>query len=151
MKNKILTKIDSYLKIIRPFTLLAPIIVSIFIMLASFFYSDINKSISIEFFTLILPAAIALSILNGASNTLNQITDVKSDKISKPYKKIKKKLITVKEAWFICIFFYVLSLSISYLINIMFFFFFFLITFYNISYLLLFLFKFKIFIFFFCL
>ena len=73
-------QLKGYLDLIRPFTLLAPIIVSSSIMIASFFYNGGSSDLFTIWWTIIIPASFALAVLNGASNTLNQVTDIKTDK-----------------------------------------------------------------------
>ena len=113
-------KIKGYFDLIRPFTLLAPIIVSSSIMIASFFYNGRSGDLYSIWWTVIIPASFALAILNGASNTLNQVTDTESDKISKPYRPIPKGLITHREAKLISFILYVIAIAISLTINPMF-------------------------------
>ncbi len=127
-------KFKSYVELVRPFTLLAPLIVSVFIMLASFFYSDIEGSILLNLIFIILPAGIVLAILNGASNTLNQITDLKTDEISKPYRPLAKKSLTIKQAINVTILLYFISIAASFYINTTFFLFVLLITFFTVTY-----------------
>jgi geranylgeranylglycerol-phosphate geranylgeranyltransferase len=114
-------KIKGYFDLIRPFTLLAPIIVSSSIMIASFFYNGRSGDLYNIWWTVIIPASFALAILNGASNTLNQVTDTESDKISKPYRPVPKGLITHREAKLISVILYGLAIAISLTINPMFF------------------------------
>jgi geranylgeranylglycerol-phosphate geranylgeranyltransferase len=114
-------KIKGYFDLIRPFTLLAPIIVSSSIMIASFFYNGRLGGLYNIWWTVIIPASFALAILNGASNTLNQVTDTESDKISKPYRPVPKGLITHREAKLISVILYGLAIAISLTINPMFF------------------------------
>ena len=122
MKLSILNRqIKGYLDLIRPFTLLAPIIVSSSIMIASFFYNVGSSDLFSIMLTIIIPASFALAILTGASNTLNQVTDTEADKISKPYRPIPKGLIKPKEALIISVLLYVLAITISLTINLMFF------------------------------
>jgi len=113
--------IKGYFDLIRPFTLLAPIIVSSSIMIASFFYNGKSDNLFNIWWTIIIPASFVLAILNGASNTLNQVTDAETDKISKPYRPIPKGLITLGEAKLISVILYVIALAISLTINPMFF------------------------------
>ena len=91
-------RIKGYFDLIRPFTLLAPIIVSICIMIASFFYNGKNDDLFSICWNTIIPASLTLAILNGASNALNQVTDVAADKISKPYRPIPSGVISPGEA-----------------------------------------------------
>jgi len=133
-KNSLKQKLKAYFELIRPFTLIAPLMVSIFIMMASFFYSNQTDSLIFLLVTKILPAGIVLAILNSASNTLNQITDLETDKISKPYRPLPRKIITKKETLVISILLYVLSLSLAVTINTMFFVFVACIAFFTVSY-----------------
>ncbi len=112
--------IIGYFDLIRPFTLLAPIIVSACIMIASFFYNGRTDGLFTIWWTTIIPASFALAILNGASNTLNQITDVESDKISKPYRPIVRGDVSLIEAKVMSIILYITAFSLSILVNIMF-------------------------------
>ena len=113
--------IRGYLDLIRPFTLLAPIIVSSSIMIASFFYNGSSDNLFNIWWTIIIPASIALAILNGASNSLNQVTDAETDKISKPYRPIPRGLVTLREAKLTSVILYFIALAISLTINPMFF------------------------------
>ena len=112
--------IRGFTDLIRPFTLLAPVIVSMCIMLASFVYTKNTHSLSVLFWTMILPASISLALLNGASNALNQITDLKSDEISKPYRPIPKGVVSIKQAAIISIILYGISLTVALMINTVF-------------------------------
>lgn len=135
MKLSVLTQhIKGYIDLIRPFTLLAPIIVSSSIMIASFFYNGASGGFFTICLSIIIPASFALAILTAASNTLNQITDVEADKISKPYRPIPKGLINVKEATIISIFLYVLAIIISLTFNPMFFILVLLIVIFSVTY-----------------
>ncbi len=122
------------MELVRPFTLLAPIIVSICIMIASYKYNQNTNDIINLFLTIILPASISLAILNAASNVLNQITDIKSDKISKPYRPICKGIVSKKEAIIISILLYTTSISLALFVNLMFLIFISMITFFTITY-----------------
>jgi geranylgeranylglycerol-phosphate geranylgeranyltransferase len=123
-----------YIDLIRPFTLLAPIIVSSCIMIASYFHNGISGNLSSILWTSILPASFALAILNGASNTLNQVTDIKTDKISKPYRPLVRGDIPIKKALIISVVLYTIAIIISIFINPMFIFLVLLIAFFSITY-----------------
>jgi len=111
--------IKGYIDLIRPFTLLAPIIVSLCIMMASFFYTDISENLMAIMMTTIIPASFSLAILNGASNALNQVTDTKSDKISKPYRPIVRGDVSPGEAKIISLVLYITDISLSLIVNVM--------------------------------
>ena len=130
----VVDRIKAYFDLIRPFTLLAPIIVSSSIMIASFFYNQISGQLINFLYTIILPASFALAILNGASNTLNQITDVSTDRISKPYRPIPRGKISLIEAKITAITLYFIAISISIFINQMFFLFMLLIMVFTVTY-----------------
>ncbi|MCJ7571153.1 MAG: UbiA family prenyltransferase [Candidatus Thermoplasmatota archaeon] len=134
MKNQINNRLKAYIEIVRPFTILAPIIVSICIMIASYKYNQNLTDIVNLFFTIIFPASISLAILNAASNVLNQVTDLKSDKISKPYRPICRGIVSKKEAIIISLILYTTSISLALLINLMFLIFISMITFFTITY-----------------
>lgn len=113
-------RVKGYIDLIRPFTLLAPIIVSLCIMIASFFYNGVTADLSTIWLTTIIPASFALAILNGASNALNQGTDIKADKISKPYRPIIRGDISPVEALVVSLILYIAAFSLSLLVNMMF-------------------------------
>ena len=126
--------IKGYIDLIRPFTLLAPIIVSICIMIASFVYNGKTDDLFAICWNTIIPASFALAILNGASNALNQVTDLKGDKISKPYRPIPQGLISTKEALIVSFIMYALAISLSVIVNVMFVAFILLIVIFTITY-----------------
>jgi 4-hydroxybenzoate polyprenyltransferase len=135
LKYKNLKKqIENYIDLIRPFTLLAPIIVSSSIMISSFFYNKENTDFFTFSLTLIVPASFALAILNAASNTLNQVTDIKSDKISKPYRPIPQGLVSINNALSVSMILYIGAISISLFINPMFCFLVLLIVLFTVTY-----------------
>lgn len=123
-----------YIDLIRPFTLLAPLIVSSCIMIASYFYNGFIGDFTYIWITTIIPANFALAILNGASNTLNQFTDVKADKISKPYRPLVRGIVSLKEAVVVSLILYILAILISLFINPMFSFLILLIAFFSVTY-----------------
>jgi len=135
MKNiKVKRRIKGVIDLIRPFTLLAPIIVSSCIMFASLFYNGGSNDIFYICFSIIIPASFALAILNGASNALNQVTDLKSDKISKPYRPIPNGSISIREALVVSLIMYIVAFVLSIFVNLIFTLFIFLITFFTVTY-----------------
>ena len=127
-------RVKGYIDLIRPFTLLAPIIVSSCIMIASLFYNRGSSDLLTICWNTIIPASFALAILNGASNALNQVTDLKTDKISKPYRPLPQGVISTGEAIAISLFMYILAFSLSIFVNIIFAFFVALITIFSATY-----------------
>ena len=134
MKSVFKNRVIGYINLIRPFTLLAPIIISLCIMIASLFYYGRADNISFILLTKIIPACLSLAILNGASNALNQVTDIKADRISKPYRPIIKGYISTKKAVLVSIILYIMAISISLLVNTMFIVFILLIGIFTVTY-----------------
>jgi 4-hydroxybenzoate polyprenyltransferase len=95
----IVSKIRIYLKLLRPFTLLAPLIVSSSIIIASLVSSPTTSLHGISLLFTILSASFCFALLNGASNVLNQATDWKEDTLSKPYRPIPRGIVTSREAY----------------------------------------------------
>ena len=127
-------KIIGYIELLRPFTLLAPIIVSGFIMVASLIYTN-NFDISfVSMILTIIPACLCFALLNGASNALNQATDFKEDVLSKPYRPIPKGIISKKEAIRISLLLYIFTILLSFTVNIIFSFFILFIAFFSVTY-----------------
>jgi 4-hydroxybenzoate polyprenyltransferase len=126
--------IRGFVDLIRPFTLLAPIIVSSCIMIASFFQNNISDDLFGLFWSTIIPASFCLAILNAASNALNQATDFKVDKISKPYRPIVRGDISLREAKIVSVILYIIAFSLSFTINFTFILIVFLISIFTVSY-----------------
>jgi len=133
-KNKFLSvKIRAYLDLLRPFTLAAPFFVSMFIMFASLVYNDKFDSTPNWWIT-IAQASLTLAFLNGASNALNQATDVEADAISKPYRPVPRGLVKPDEAQSIAYIFYLFALLRAVTINTWFGIFVFLIMIFTVMY-----------------
>ena len=130
----VIHKIRIYLELLRPFTLLAPLIVSSSVMIASLVSSGATDLSFVSLLWTILSASFCFALLNGASNVLNQATDWKEDVLSKPYRPIPKGIITPKEAYKVSFFLYTVALLFSLAVNILFSFFIFLIAFFSITY-----------------
>ncbi len=110
------TKFRGYFDLLRPFTLLAPFFVSMFIMFASLVYNNKLDSTP-NWWIIIGQASLTLAFLNGASNALNQATDVEADKISKPYRPIPRGIVEKDEAQSIAYIFYLFALLRAVTIN----------------------------------
>lgn len=117
IKNRFLSKkFRGYFDLLRPFTLLAPFFVSMFIMFASLVYN--NRFVEFPNWWIIIgQASLTLAFLNGASNALNQATDVESDKISKPYRPIPRGMVERDEAQSIAYILYLFALLRAVTIN----------------------------------
>jgi geranylgeranylglycerol-phosphate geranylgeranyltransferase len=130
----VIHKLRVYLNLLRPFTLLAPLIVSSCVIVASLVNS---QSIDFSFVSLlwtILSASFCFALLNGASNVLNQVTDWKEDALSKPYRPIPRGIVTPHEAYKVSFFLYTVALLLSLAVHILFSFFVCLIAFFSVTY-----------------
>jgi 4-hydroxybenzoate polyprenyltransferase len=117
LSHQIAKKFRTFFSLIRPFTVLAPFIVSLSIMFASFFYQQSNQVLFSVFFTMILPACISLAVLNGASNALNQATDYQTDLISKPYRPIPQGNLSVRQGKMISLGLYIIAFGLAFFVH----------------------------------
>lgn len=126
-------KFRGYIDLLRPFTLLAPFFVSMFIMFASLVFNNKFGQYS-DWWITIGQASLTLAFLNGASNALNQATDVEADMISKPYRPIPRGIVEREEAQSIAYLFYLFALLRAVTINTWFGIFVFLIMIFTVTY-----------------
>lgn len=122
------------MNLLRPFTLLAPLIVSGSVMVASFIYAGRPDVSMLQIVLTIISASFCFALLNGASNALNQATDWREDILSKPYRPIPQGIITKKEAYHLSFLLYLCSLLLAFTINLTFSFFIFSIALFSITY-----------------
>lgn len=127
-------RVRGYVDLVRPFTLLAPVIVSVFIMTASLAYSKNVPGGFDEWWKIIANASGTLAIVNAASNALNQACDYKADKISKPYRPIPRGVVSPAEAQSFAYILYFFALLRSVMINVWFGVFVFLIMVFTVTY-----------------
>lgn len=129
-----ISKITGYIKLLRPFTLLAPLIVSSSVMIASLVYSRTTDLSFLAILEAIFPASLCFALLNGASNALNQATDWKEDALSKPYRPIPQGVISPREAYQVSFVLYMVALLLSLAVHILFSFLVLLIAVFSITY-----------------
>ncbi|MBU0497332.1 MAG: UbiA family prenyltransferase [Candidatus Thermoplasmatota archaeon] len=110
------TKFRGYFDLLRPFTLVAPFFVAMFIMFASLVFND-KFSDYPNWWVTIGQASLTIAFLNAASNALNQATDIESDRLSKPYRPIPKGIVKKEEAQSIAYLLYLFSLLRAVTIN----------------------------------
>lgn len=133
-KSKFLsTRFRGYFDLIRPFTLTAPLFVSMFIMFASLIYNNRFDEFPNWWIT-IGQASLTLVFLNAASNALNQATDAEADMLSKPYRPIPRGIVKPDEAQSIAYLFYLFALLRAVTINVWFGVFVFLIMVFTVTY-----------------
>lgn len=125
-------RIRGYIDLLRPFTLFAPFVVSMSIIVASLIYNKIP--IPQNWWVTVGQAGFTLAVVNAASNALNQATDFEADKISKPYRPIPKGFVKPDEAQSLAYILYLFALLRSVTINVWFGVFVFLIMVFTVTY-----------------
>jgi geranylgeranylglycerol-phosphate geranylgeranyltransferase len=128
--------IRGYIDLFRPFTLFAPLVVSMFIAVASLVYNleniDVNKAH--DWWVTVAYTSFTIVLVNAASNSLNQATDFEADKISKPYRPIPRGIVKPDEAQSLAYLLYLFALLRSVTINLWFGIFVFLIMIFTVTY-----------------
>jgi len=127
------------LDLFRPFTLAAPSIVSLSIIIASLIYNynagNLDSTKISEYWWITAgQAAFTIVLVNAASNSLNQATDVEADKISKPYRPIPRGIIKPESAQSLAYLLYLFALLRAITINFWFGVFIFLIIVFTVTY-----------------
>lgn len=114
--NKHVSRLFTYLKFLRPFTLFPPAIGMIsggIAALGAYPKYEFSSEIAIH----ITLGSLMAALLNGASNALNQIYDLEIDKINKPHRYLPSGKITIREAWIIASALFIISLILAGLVN----------------------------------
>jgi geranylgeranylglycerol-phosphate geranylgeranyltransferase len=124
--------IRGYIDLLRPFTLLAPFIISMSIIVASLVYN--NVEVGANWWVIVGNASLTVAMVNAASNALNQATDKEGDRISKPYRPIPRGIIKSDEAQSLAYILYLFALLRAVTINQWFGFFIFLIMVFTVVY-----------------
>ncbi|MBN1281120.1 MAG: UbiA prenyltransferase family protein [Candidatus Thermoplasmatota archaeon] len=114
------TKIHVYLELLRPFTLLAPFIVSSCVIIAGLVSSGRSDLSYLSLLSTVLSASLCFVLLNGASNALNQATDWREDALSKPYRPVPRGRLSVQEAYTVSVILYGTALLLSFTVHLLF-------------------------------
>ena len=127
MTSSIKMKIVSYIQLIRPFTMVPPAVAVLAGgLLALGFYNRLSfhSPISLWFgfdFIPLLVGAFVYAMLNGASNSYNQVSDLKIDRINRPNRPIPAGRISIREALAFTFTVYAIGLVIAFIISFSFF------------------------------
>jgi geranylgeranylglycerol-phosphate geranylgeranyltransferase len=128
-------RIRGYIDLFRAFTLIAPFIVAMSMMVASIVLKINNgETVDSNWWITVIYASGTIAIVNAASNALNQATDFEADKISKPYRPIPRNVVRPDEAQSLAYLLYLFALLRSATIKPWFGFFIFLIMIFTITY-----------------
>lgn len=112
-------KLKLYWKFTRPFTLVPPLLGILSGSICAFgsvHNPDPQRNVSISLILTIFLGALCASILNAASNILNQIYDLEIDRKNKPKRPLITGEISMKEAWILTIILYFLAILPTYLV-----------------------------------
>lgn len=105
-----------YWRLGRPFTMVAPALGMVSGAICALGAHGAPAFATVMLWRMIGGAFMA-SLLNTASNVLNQIADVEADRINKPDRPIPSGKVTVREAWVLSISSYVLALVLAYIVS----------------------------------
>jgi len=119
MQSQTGISVRDYWALCRPFTLLAPFIG--FVSFALVGWSGQADQTLLDVVPAILFGALSATLLNGASNIINQYFDLEIDRINKPARPLPSGRISIPAALGFCGVLYVLSFGASYLVNWQFF------------------------------
>lgn len=114
----ILERVKVYWRLGRPFTMIAPALGMVSGAVTAI-GSAHGRAVGFRWGMLlnIVGGAFFAALLNTASNVLNQITDLESDRINKPERPIPSGKVTVREAWVLSISSYVLALLVAWIVT----------------------------------
>ena len=108
-----------YIDLARPFTLLPPlfgIISGAVCAWGSVHNPDPQRDLTLSVILTVALGSLCASFMNGASNALNQITDLEIDRTNKPKRPIVTGEISVRDAWVFTWVFYALALVPTWLV-----------------------------------
>ncbi len=109
-------KLKLYWRLGRPFTMVAPALGMVSGAICALGAEGAPAFATVMVWRMIGGALMA-SLLNTASNVLNQIADVEADRINKPDRPIPSGKVTVREAWVLSISSYASALVLAYVIS----------------------------------
>lgn len=112
-------KLDLYLQLSRPFTLLPPllgIISGAVCAWGSVHNPDPARELTLSVVLTVALGSLCASFLNAASNAINQITDLDIDRVNKPNRPLVTGALSLAEAWRFTWLFYALALVPTWLV-----------------------------------
>lgn len=103
---------DTAVRLSRPFTLLPPLLGILSGAVCAFGSAhnpDPERNLTLAVLLVVALGSLCASLLNAASNVLNQVTDLEVDRINKPDRPLVTGEVTVRQAWGLAIVLYVLA------------------------------------------
>lgn len=113
------SRFQSYGGLVRPFTLLPPllgIISGAICAFGSVHNPDPEYRLTLSVVLTVTLGSLCASLMNAASNAINQIYDLEIDRINKPKRPLVTGAVTLRETWVLSIVLYVLALVPTWLV-----------------------------------
>lgn len=113
------SKLDLYMQLARPFTLLPPllgIISGAICAFGSVHNPDPSRQVTSSVILTIVLGSLCASFMNAASNAINQIYDLEIDRVNKPNRPLVTGELSLREAWVFTWIFYALALIPTWLV-----------------------------------
>ena len=104
------SRLSSYLKLARPFTLLPPLLGIVSGAVCAFGSAhnpDPQARLTLAVVLTVALGSLCASFMNAASNAINQIYDLENDRINKPDRPLVTGAVGRREAWWLSIVLYV--------------------------------------------
>ena len=109
-------KLKLYWDFLRPFTLMPPAIGMISGGITAFGAYP-KSTFHWQIVLMIALGSLMAALLNGASNSLNQIYDLEIDRINKPSRFLPSGKMSLKEAWGVTVVLYIVSLILAWIVS----------------------------------
>jgi len=106
-------KLDLYVQLSRPFTLLPPllgIVSGAICAWGSVHNPDPERALTLSVILTVALGSLCAGFMNAASNAVNQIADLEIDRVNKPRRPLVTGALSLQEAWRFTWLFYVLAL-----------------------------------------
>lgn len=113
------SKLQAYVDLARPFTLLPPLLGIISGAVCAFGSAhnpDPQYRLTLSVVLTVALGSLCASLMNAASNAINQIYDLEIDRINKPNRPLVTGILTLRETWVFSIVFYALALVPTWLV-----------------------------------
>ncbi len=113
------SKFQLYMQLARPFTLLPPllgIVSGAVCAFGSVHNPDPSRQLTMPVVLTVILGSVCASLMNAASNAINQIYDLEIDRLNKPNRPLVTGALSVREAWIFTWIFYALALIPTWLV-----------------------------------
>ncbi len=113
------SKMSLYSQLVRPFTLLPPllgIISGAICAFGSVHNPDPSRQVTLSVILTVILGSLCASFMNAASNAINQIYDLEIDRVNKPSRPLVTGELSVREVWILSWILYALALIPTWLV-----------------------------------